>query len=191
MPLPWYSTHNYFGNYPIERAVKEKRKDIDPKKAVWDAIRFGISDENRNYGESPNKPMAYRMTYYMNVAIAQNEKGKEFLKKLMKGFVETAKSSKGKKKIRSGVFEAEGKKYPAGVIVSMSMSGEHAGAFRTTDEAFKNFIEEVEEINPYWGAISDALFVTEGISVDAPLSEVYKYVANKEIEAMEKKIERI
>jgi len=97
----------------------------------------------------------------MNVALAQNEKGKEFLKKLMKGFVETAKSSKGKKKIRSGVFEAEGKKYPAGVIVSISMSGEHGGAFRTTEEAFKNLIEEVEKINPYWGAISECFICSE------------------------------
>ena len=187
MPLEWYDTHNYFADYPVEKAVKEQ-KNIDPKEVVWKAIRYSIKDENSKYGEFPNLTMLSRRTKNLNVVLAQSKEGREFLKELVKGFCETAQAPRGREKIRKGVFSANGKEYPAGVVVDMGWYDNRGGAFCTTEKAFENFIKRVEEINPYYGYLEAALFVTGRRELDAPLSEVYKYVAEKEIDAMERKL---
>jgi len=75
----------------------------DPK-TLWKVMRKATKEGNGIKDDYLNKYYGSLLTSSMIIALSQNEESKEFLKKLIDGFKETAESNGGFDKIAKKLF---------------------------------------------------------------------------------------
>lgn len=90
----------------------------------------------------------------MIIALSQNEESKEFLKKLIDGFKETAESEGGFDKIANkNYFEVKEyengkevvKPFPSAIVADFAGNDIKGGAFSAPEEAFINLLNEAKK----------------------------------------------